>query len=289
MPLPANVNLAEKFSPKLDKAFKLSSYTDAYVNKDYDFDGVNSIKVWGLDSAPLVDYDVSSNTNRYGGFSEITDTLETYTLANDKAFSKSLDTLNEQDSMAVKKAASWLALQMNQRIVPTIDKDRFGTAFTAAQATGGGGAVALDTDDVLGQIYDMNVACEEVSAPADGRVFFCTPDVYKLIKKEVTPLLSQTTGEIVHGKGLCGQIDGVPVISVPSNLFPDTCKALFWHKSALLAARKLTETRILTNTHVVSGALILGRFRYDSWALSGLDSATGAKTKLATFQALTTA
>lgn len=289
MPLPANVNLASKFSPKLDQAFKLSSYTDPYVNKDYDFDGVNSIKVYTLDVAPLVDYDVSSNSNRYGGFSEITDTITTYTLANDKAFQKTLDRLNEDDSAMAKTIAKWLAEQMNKVIVPAVDMNRFATAATAAASADGGGTITYDPATVLEAIRTMNANCEEVSAPLDGRVFFGTPDVIMELKNEITPWMSYTSNSIITKGTPVGTIDGIPVVCVPTALLPTTIKGLFWHRSALLAARKLTETKILNGAWVVSGNIVQGRFRYDSFALSGLNSATGIHTKMKTFQALTTA
>lgn len=289
MPLPINVNLADKFSPKLDQAFKLMSYTDPYVNQDYDFDGVNSIKVYTLDSTPLVNYDVSNNTNRYGGFSEITDTVATYTLANDKAFQKSLDTLNMDDSAKAKSAAKWLAIQMNQVIVPTIDRNRLATAATAALAAGGGGTEIYAPATVLNQFRKMNANLDNISCPLDGRVFYITPFVLNAIKEQLTPLLHDTSDAIVHSRGLKGLLDGVPVVCVPENLFPAKTKALMWHKSALLSARKLTETKILDGAWVVSGNIIQGRFRYDSWPLKGHNSDTGVDTKLATFQSLTVA
>lgn len=289
MPLPTGVNLADKFSSKLDQAFKLSSYTDGYVNKDYEFDGVHTIKVYTLDTTPLVDYDVSSTTNRYGGFSEITDTVNTYTLSNDKAFQKALDKINEDDSAMTKSAGKWLAEQMNKVFVPTLDRNRFQTAFAAASGTNGGGTQTYNAATILEQIRTMNANADEVSCPDDGRVVFVTPEVLNAIKAEVTPLLNNLSDGIVRTRGLAGTLDGLPVVKVPSNLFPATVKALFWHKSALLSARKLTETRILDGLHVVSGNIIQGRFRYDSFALKGYDNQTGVYTKLATFQALVTA
>ena len=41
-----SVNLFEKFSPKLDERYKLGSLTDVACGNDYDWEGVNSIKVY---------------------------------------------------------------------------------------------------------------------------------------------------------------------------------------------------------------------------------------------------
>lgn len=269
MALPDNVNLAAKFSPKLDQAFKLNSYTDSYVNQNFDFDGVNQIKVYTLDTTDLVDYNMATNSDRYGGFSEITDSLQTFTLANDKAFKKSLDNANEDDSAKAKSAAEWLALEMNEVLVPEIDKDRFSTASTASTAPGGGGAYLYSSSTLLADIRAMNARCDEVSAPINGRVCFVTPGVLNDLKAALSTSLSQTDDAIIRTRGLAGNIDGIPIIQVPTALFPTNVKALFWHKQGLLSARKLTETKIYTNSEFVSGTVIKGRFRYDSFALSG--------------------
>lgn len=289
MALPVGVNLASKFSSKCDNAFKLSSYTDNWVNKEYEFDGVNKITVYTMDTTPLVDYDVSSNTNRYGGFAEITDSTNDYILQKDKAFQRTLDRLNEQDSMGAKTTGKWLAKQMNYRIVPAVYMDRFATAYAAATDADGGGTTVYSKATILDTIFTMNANCDEVSAPDAGRVLFVTPSVYKDIKSECLPILHTAEPSILHKRGLMGTIDGTPIVKVPSNLMPAGCVGLFWHKEALLAARKLTETKILDGGWVVSGNIIQGRFRFDSFALKGFDNSTGLFTKLKTFQAITSA
>jgi hypothetical protein len=286
MALPANVTLASKFESKLDDAFRLSSYTDQYVNKDYNFDGVNSITVYNLDVTPLVAYDVSNNANRYGGFSEITDTTETYTLTNDQAFQKTLDMMNEQDSAGAKKIGAWLAKQMNRVVVPEIDKNRFVTANTAARDAAGGGVLPYSAATILDDIFTMGANCDEVNAPDSGRVFFVDSLGYKDIKAEVMPILHTAEPDILHSRGLQGTIDGLPIVKVPSALLPTGVRGLFWHKDALLAARKLTETRIVDGAWVVSGKIVLGRIRHDSFALKGHDNISGIDTKMATFHAI---
>jgi hypothetical protein len=299
MALPANVNLASKFSNKLDQAFKRNSYTDAYVNKDYDFDGVSTVKIYSLDTTNLTDYDVSSTSDRYGGFTEITDTVQIFTLANDVAFKKALDKLNMDDSMQAKKAAEWLALEMNQVVVPTIDKNVFATAWTAAAKTGAGGIAELDADtagDFLAQIRDINADCDEVSCPMDGRVLFLTPTAYNKLKKDLDTMMTNAgSTDQVTSRGFKGNVDGVPVVVVPQSYFPAasgttpnkvTPAGLFWHKSAILSCRKLTETRIKTDSELVSGNLIIGRFRYDCFDLVGSNGSGGEKTKLKTIHGL---
>lgn len=285
------VNFASKFSSKLDEAFKLSSYTDAYVNKDYDFDGVNTVNVYSLDTVPLVDYTIPASSaspalvDRYGGGNEIQDTVQTFVVANDKAFKGYLDKKNRDDSSGAKTAAKWMALEVNQQFVPAVDQNVFDVAYNAAIGTGGGGTKAYTAATVLHDMRVMRANARNVSAPNAGMVFFVSTLAEVDIKDQLTPYMAQGTPTIVTGNTI-GTIDGVPVVSVPADLLPAGVMVLFWHKSAILTARKLTETRIKSDSEFVSGDVILGRFRYDTFAIKGHANRNGIDTKLATIQVL---
>ena len=60
------VNYAEKFSQTIDEQLSKDSLTDKAVNKDYDFDGVNKVNVYSVETVPLNDYDINAKSNRYG-------------------------------------------------------------------------------------------------------------------------------------------------------------------------------------------------------------------------------
>ena len=49
------VNYAEKFSQTIDEQLSKDSLTDKAVNKDYDFDGVNKVNVYSVETVPLND------------------------------------------------------------------------------------------------------------------------------------------------------------------------------------------------------------------------------------------
>lgn len=54
------VNYAEKFSQTIDEQLSKDSLTDKAVNKDYDFDGVNKVNVYSVETVPLNDYDINA-------------------------------------------------------------------------------------------------------------------------------------------------------------------------------------------------------------------------------------
>ena len=82
------VNLATKYASQLDQIWTHASYTDNWINKKYDFDGVKSVKVYTVTTVDPSDYSRTSTGDRYGGNYELQDTIATYTLANDKSFKK---------------------------------------------------------------------------------------------------------------------------------------------------------------------------------------------------------
>ena len=42
------VNLAEKYDKKVVERFKLKSLTEAFINRDYDWTGVETVKVYSI-------------------------------------------------------------------------------------------------------------------------------------------------------------------------------------------------------------------------------------------------
>ena len=85
----ATINLATKFEKRLDERFRLQSLTDVACGNQYDWDGVNAIKVWTLDAPVLTDYNPNGGMNRFGTVSEVTDELNTYQLMKKRSFSTS--------------------------------------------------------------------------------------------------------------------------------------------------------------------------------------------------------
>lgn len=45
------VNLALKYSSKVDERFKLGSLTDSIINFDYDWTGVDTVKVYSIETS----------------------------------------------------------------------------------------------------------------------------------------------------------------------------------------------------------------------------------------------
>lgn len=261
------VNLADKYSAQLDQIWTHGSYTDNWINKKYDFDGVRTVKVYTVTSVDPSDYDRTSTGDRFGGANELQDTVATYQLSNDKSFKIAIDRGNFEQGMRAKKAGEVMKIEMNEKVIPMIDKNRLATAAAGAVAAS---QTVTETTDAYEDTLDLNVFLDECKAPLEGRVLFVTPAFYKGIKLAIEKQIDASEyNDKLLGKGFVGTLDGVPVVKVPTSYFPANTKAILVHRDALLGARQITETRIKTDSEFVSGSLLLGRFIFDSFILEG--------------------
>lgn len=268
------VNLALKYSDQLDQIWTHASYTDNWINKKYNFDGVDTVKVYTVTSVAPGDYSRTSTGDRFGGNTELQDTIATYQLTKDKSFKIAIDRGNYEQGMRAKKAGEVMRIEMNEQIIPMIDADRLATA--AAGATAVSQAISMGTD-FYQNVLQANEYLDECKAPLAGRVLFLTPDAYTRVKTAITTtILASGYNDKLVGKGFVGELDGVPVVKVPTSYFPSGVKAVLLHRDALLGVRQVTETRIITDSEFVSGSILLGRFIFGSFILKGKEKGVAA-------------
>jgi len=92
-----SINYAQKYSEKVDERFTLASFTEAIVNQDYDWLGVEAIKVYSIPTVAVNDYTLSGS-NRYGTPTELQNSLQTMVISQDKSFTFTIDKKSEQDT-----------------------------------------------------------------------------------------------------------------------------------------------------------------------------------------------
>ena len=270
------VNLAQKYSSKLDQLFAKGSYTDVAVNQNYDFDGVRTVNVYTVTTVATHNYDRSETGDRFGGNNELPDTITSYTLANDKAFKIAIDRGNYEQGALAKKAGVVLRAEMDERVIPEIDIDRI--------AAGAAGAVAVSqsftaTADVYNDFMKANACLDEAKAPVSGRYAFVTPQMYVAIKSQIVNTVNANAyNDKLLPRGFVGELDGVNIIVTPASYFPANVKCVMWHKDALLGAKQIMKTRIITDSELVDGSVLTGRFIYDSFVLNGKKNAVAAIT-----------
>ena len=262
------VNLATKHAGKIDQQFSSSSYTEKYVNKNYDFDGVATVNVYTLTSQVPVAYNRTATGDRYGGNAEMQDVVTPYTLTKDMAFKIAIDKGNELQSATARNAGEALKVQIREQITPMIDKDRLAAAATTTQST-----TATATTGYT-SVLASAAFLDEAKSPIDGRVLAVTPGFYNQIKGEiVTTMNADGYNSKLVGKGFVGELDGIPVVKIPTSYFPTKTVGLMWHRDALLGVKQLTEARVKTDNELLSGSLLLGRYIFGSFVLKGKEKA----------------
>ena len=262
------VNLASKYSGKLDQLFAKGSYTDVAVNQNYDFDGVRTVNVYTVTTVPTHNYNRESTGDRFGGNNEIQDVVTSYTLANDKAFKLTIDRGNYEQQALAKKAGSVLRAEMDERVIPEIDTDRIAASQSFAASS-----------DVYADFMKCAACLDEAKAPTSNRFAFVTPQMYVAIKSKIVSTVNANAyNDKLLPRGFVGELDGVNVVVVPRTYFPANTKCVMWHKDALLGAKQIMKTRIITDSELVDGSVLTGRFIYDSFVLNGKKNAVAAIT-----------
>jgi N4-gp56 family major capsid protein len=261
------MNLASKYEKKVDERFKLKSFTQAAVNTEYDWTGVDTIKVYSIPTVAMGNYTKTGNT-RYGVAAELDNTVQTMILTRDRSFTFTIDKANLQDTQGVMEAGKALARQMDEVIVPEIDVYRLAVMAAAAVAAGGASTIAAITAaNAYTKFLDATLYLDENKIPVSGRLAFVTPQFYNFIKLDTTFIKSTEIAQKMLITGQVGEIDGIKIIKVPSTYLPANTPFLLTHPIATVAAQKLEDYKIHDNPPGINGKLVEGRKRYDAFVL----------------------
>lgn len=270
-----SINLASKYSAQLDQVFTAGSYTDRYVNRKYNFDGVKTVNVYTVTTVAPSDYNRNYTGDRFGGNNELEDVVTSYQLNNDKSFKLVIDRGNYEQQALAKKAGEVMKAEMEEQVIPMIDANRLSKAAIGAAAVSQ--YFAPTANDGYGDVLKMSAALDEAKAPISGRVLWVTPAFYNGIKKQITTNVEANGyNDKLIGRGFVGELDGCPVVKVPTSYFPANTSAIMIHRDALLGAKQIMNTRIITDSELVDGTILLGRFIFDAFVLNGKKNAVAA-------------
>ena len=262
------VNLAQKYEKKVDEAFKKASFTAPLVNNDYNFDGVDTIKVYRIPTVALNNYS-RTGTSRYGNPDELEDSVDTYQLTTDKSFTFTIDKGNNQDQLNVKDAGRALKREIDQVIVPAQDKQVLAVIGKAAHDNDQYGTGAITKVNAYEKFLDGQEVLDNKLVPTDGRIAVVNTSFYKAIKMDSSFTKTGDMATKLSYKGVVGEIDGVPVIKVPSSYLPTNCEFIITHPIATINPKKLTDYKIHRDPPGINGNLIEGRVRFDTFVLEG--------------------
>jgi hypothetical protein len=263
------VNLAKKYEDEVAERFAKGSLTSMAVNTDYKFNGVRSVTVYSVNTAPLGEY-VRNGTARYGNPNDLGDTTQELVMTQDKAFTYIIDKGDDNEQMNVKGAAKSLRRELDEVIAPYLDKYRLdiwshkaGTVKSLSEPTAA---------NIVTQVLDATVELDNALVPENGRTLFIPANYYKFLKQSAEFMSSEKLGDEALSKGVVGQIDGMKVVKVPQSWMPTGVRFMITHDSAVMGVAKLQDYKIHSDPPGINGNLVEGRLLHDAFVL-------GAKAK----------
>lgn len=266
------VNYAEKFSQTIDEQLSKDSLTDKAVNKDYDFDGVNKVNVYSVETVPLNDYDINAKSNRYGTPVELGNDVQTLELTQDKSFTFSIDRKNATDTMMAMSAAKALARELKEVVTPTIDRYRI-AKYTAEALAAHTEEETLTTETAYSAFLEGSMVLFDAKVPTEGRIAFVTSAYYKAIKLDKNFVSSGDKGQEIAVTGAVGTIDKTTIIVAPADYFVRGTNFIICHPMAMTSPVKLADYKIHENPQGINGWLVEGRIYYDAFVLNNKKAA----------------
>lgn len=262
------VNLASKYSKKVDERFSLLSVTENIgLNKDYDWNGVKTVTVYNIDTATMNNY-TRSGISRYGNPAELDDTKTDYTLSKDRSFTFTIDRGNYTEQLMVKEAGKALARQIKEVVVPEIDIYRLNAWATAAAANSHVATQAITNENAYSYFLNAQEALDEDKVPQTGRICYVTPKFYNLLKQDDSFIKVGDLSQKMLINGQVGEVDGVRIIKIPSSYLPsNTAFLLIWPKCSV-SPKKLEDYKTHDNPPGINGWLVEGRVIYDAFVLN---------------------
>ncbi len=275
------ISLATKFQPYTDEQFSTESKKSLLTNQDFDWTGAHTVKVYKVTTASMNDYGrtgpASGNWSRYGAVQGLDATTEEFTLRKDRSFTFAIDKLDTDETAQQLAAASALARQNRQVVIPEVDAYTYGVM--AAGAGTKPTAAALTADNIYGEILKASQTLDDAEVPETGRVLVVTPATYAIMKKCKDITMETDIGNELRLKGVIGVLDGMDVQKIPANRLPAQFGFMVAHPCACVAPVKLEDYTVHDNPPGISGSLVEGRIVYDAFVLDN-------KTKAIYYQAL---
>lgn len=263
-----SIELVTRFEPYVDEQFKNESKRDLLTNHDFDWTGAHTIKVYKVTTSTMNDYDRSGtgeNWSRYGAIEALSATTQEMTLTRDRSFTFAIDKLDQDETAQQLAAASALARQNREVVIPEVDAYTYGVMCVKAghkPAT-----VALTADTIYGEILKASEALDDAEVPEVNRVLVVTPATYVLMKKCKEIVMETNIGNELRLKGVIGILDGMSVQKIPANRLPASFGFMAVHPCATVAPVKLEDFRIHEDPPGISGSLVEGRICYDAFVL----------------------
>ena len=263
------ISLVTQFQPYTDEIFTTESKKSLLTNQDFDWTGAHTVKVYKVGTSEMVNYNRNPASgftgSRYGAIHDLDATTEEFALKNDRSFTFAIDKLDNDETAQQLAAASALARQVRERVVPEVDAYTYGVMCENAGAKPA--AATLSAGNIFDEILNANNALDNAEVPETGRYLTVTPDVYVLMKKCKDIVMETDIANELRIKGVIAMIDGLSVIKIPATRLPADFGFMIAHPCATVAPTKLEDYKIHADPPGISGSLVEGRICYDAFIL----------------------
>mgnify|MGYP000281286526 CR=1 FL=1 len=255
------------------------------TNQDFEWTGAHTIKAYKISTGSMNDYDregtgSGATGSRYGAVESLSATTEEFTLKKDRSFTFAIDKLDAEETAQQLQAASALARQNREVVIPEVDTYVYNTMIEGAGNTPK--AVALTPENIYEEILKAGTALDNAEVPETQRVLVVTPDTYLLMKKCPDIMMETDVANDMRIRGVISNLDGAMVLKAPANRLPEDFGFMLVHPCATVAPTKLEDYTVHENPPGISGSLVEGRICYDAFVLEN-------KAKAIYYQAMATA
>lgn len=261
------INYATKYQSKVAERFKKQSITASSVGNEYSFAGAKTIVVSSVDVVQLTDFSRTAAANRFGAVANLGDTKQEMTMTQDKAFAFAIDAGDNSDQAIDKAAGQALRREIDEVVVPTLDKYRL-TKWAAGAGTHVTGA-ALTKNTILGAIIKAGGEMSNALVPEEGRTLYVPIKNYQLlVQADAVVDIHGKMAEDAVKNGVVGTIDRNKVVPVPDGWFPEGIEFMIKYKGSTVDPVKLQNYHIRKDAQGFDGPVVEGRIYFDSFVLT---------------------
>lgn len=273
------INYATKYSSKVAERFKKASITNRAAGHEYSFVGAKTLVVSSVDVVPLTDFNREAASNRFGAVANLGDTKQELQMTQDKSFAFAIDAGDNSDQAIEKSAGRALRREIDEVIIPTIDKYRLAKwAEGAGTNVKSGSADALTKNTILPAIIKAGGEMSNGLVPEDGRTLYIPIRNYTLLVQADAIVHLEQPGKEAVIDGSVGTVDRNRVVPVPDGWFPEGVEFLIKYKGSTVDPVKLQNYHIRKDAQGFDGPVVEGRVYFDSFVLEAKAAGVAAYT-----------
>lgn len=260
------IEYAEKYSPIVDERFTLGALTGGMVNGEYEWVGVETVKVFSIPTASMNNYSLTG-ANRYGTPAELENAVQELKVEQDRSFTFTIDRKSTDDTLFTMEAGRALRRQIDEIILPEVDTYRIAALASGAVAA----QVHDDATVTAANAYNLFLAGQEdldnAKVPQGGRFAIVDPAFLNFLKQNENFIKQSDMSQRITITGVIGECDGVYIVKAPKSYFPTKVHCIITNRMVMPSPVKLQNYKIHMDPPGINGALVEGRLRYDAFVL----------------------